>query len=480
MAVAFNYTDLDYYNEEEYDIMDDVKQDKYNDYSSYDEYLEHYTTELGYIFTEAALSGSINFTPDKKRKSRVITKQEEIDEILSINHSKARKKTILMGLFANFGKEPKYNPYDIIEVPKGGFGGLSYSKDDMDREEAIGKIPNPKDPKRVMEIKTSTKKNKSSFITTVGILIFNRIFTEPISDIVGYINESVTAKKFSGAINKKISYAILEDRMSIKQMKHLIENTQLIMSCCSSWASSHTNRIFTMQEDIIKKKQEILSRPGIKEKIDASDLTTMKNMENELIDYSKKLLRDDPSIDMFLSDARSTFDNNFKNMYLMRSGVTGTDMKTTIVLDSYMDGMNLKDYSAIADAAVVGAYSKSCMTAGPGHLERQFLGATSHLSLTDQPDSDCHTRHYKEVKITKDNIDNNYYSYIIENGKLVELLPSNADKYIGKTVKMRTSDECEAPNGFICDHCMGTLPRRLGMTNIGLMTPIGMSSLKNG
>ena len=45
---------------------------------------------------------------------------------------------------------------------------------------------------------------------------------------------------------------------------------------------------------------------------------------------------------------------------------------------------------------------------------------------------------------------------------------------------MRMSDECEAPNGFICDHCMGTLPRRLGMTNIGLMTPIGMSSLKNG
>jgi len=487
MAVAFNYTDSDYYTEdEEYDVLDDIVQEKYNSINensdlNYYEYMDKLRSNFDAIISEAAVKNSINFTPDAKRKSKKITNQADIDKILSITHSKARTKSVLMELFADFGNGPKYNPYDIIEVPKGAFGGLSYSKNDMDRAEAIAMVPDNKDPKKMVEIKTSTKKNKNSFTTTVGSLIFNRIFTEPLSDILGYINESITSKKYGSSINKKISYALLEDRIGIKQLKHLIENTQLIMSCCSAWASSHTNRIFTMQEDIAKKKEEILNRPGMKEKLESSDLTAMKEMENELIDYSKnKILKDDPSIDMFLSGARSSFDNNFKNMYLMRSGVTGTDLKTTVVTDSYMDGMDLKNYSVIADAAVVGAFSKSCMTAGPGHLERQFLGATSHLSLLEQADSDCHTHNYKEVQITKSNLSNCYYSYIIEDGKLVELLPSNGDKYIGKTVKMRMSDECEAPNGFICDHCMGTLPRRLGMTNIGLMTPIGMSSLKNG
>ena len=487
MAVAFNRTEFET-DEDEYtdEILSDIQQEKYNSIKedtnlSYYEYLEKYTNKLESVFTEAAVKDSLNFSPEKKRKSKKITNKEEIDKILSINHSQARLKHILMELFGDFGNGPQYNPYDIIEVPKGAFGGLSYSKNEMDKAEAIAIILDYKDPKKKIEIKTSTKKNKHSFTTTVGTLIFNRIFTEPISDILGYINQAITKGGYGKLINSKISYAILEDRMSITQLKHLIENSQLIMSCCSAWSSSHTNTIFTMQEEITKKKEEILNRPGMREKIEAADLTTMKEMEKELIKYStEKILKDDPSLDMFLSGARSNLDDNFKNMYIMRSGVSGTDMKTTIVTDSYMDGMDLKNYSVIADAAVVGAYSKSCMTAGPGHLERQFLGATSHLSLMEDPDSDCHTHNYKEVKITKDNLSNNYYSYIIEGNKLVELLPSNGDKYIGKTVKMRMSDECEAPNGFICDHCMGTLPRRLKMTNIGLMTPIGMSSLKNG
>ena len=68
---------------------------------------------------------------------------------------------------------------------------------------------------------------------------------------------------------------------------------------------------------------------------------------------------------------------------------------------------------------------------------------------------------------------------IANNGAIVELTPENAEKYIGKTVKMRYSSLCKAKNSCICEHCAGTLFRRIGIMNAGMASPIMASSMKN-
>ena len=107
----------------------------------------------------------------------------------------------------------------------------------------------------------------------------------------------------------------------------------------------------------------------MKEALENGDLVKMKEFENELIAYAKEILKDDQSIDMFNSGARSTWDNNFKCMWLCRSGVTGTDGKVSVITSSYVDGMDPKDYVAVADAAIGGPYSKAKKTANGGYLE---------------------------------------------------------------------------------------------------------------
>lgn len=429
----------------------------YDTPSYYDDILTEDTNDIDECLHVLAEAGGINFAKPQKRKARLITDKNELESILSIDHTKASQKSTIMDLFGDFGDGPKYNPYDIITVPPRAYGGLSK----IDKEVACT---------------SSTKTNSTKFVTTIGLWIFNRWFIEPMSDILGYINESITADVY-GSINKKVSYALLEDKITVKQLKNFIIDSQIIMSCCSAIASSHTETMFTMEELIAKKKKELLKKyeKGIKE----VDLTVMKALEAELIDYAKEILKDDPAKDMFDSGARSSYGNNFKNMYLLRSGIRKTDGTYAIVTTSYIEGMDAKDYADINDAAVGGPFSRSNKTREGGYIERLVLGSTAHIKILGK-DSDCGTKEYITVDLTSKNVSDWYYSFMVaNNGAVVELTPENAEKYIGKTVKMRYSSLCKAKNSCICEHCAGTLFRRIGIINAGMASPIMASSMKN-
>ena len=235
----------------------------------------------------------VNFTFGKKRVARTITNKEDVEMLTSLSYLACQNKSTIMELCADFGNGPRFNPYDIFTVPIGAFGGLSASKDKETRD-ASGyyttkdgrPIPGTRDPMSSdVYHGTSTKKNRIPFTTTVGLWLFNKAFIEPMSDILGYVNYSITKKTYGG-INGKLSNALLQDKISLTQLKAFIQLGQLWMSMCSSLASSHSTLLFAMQERIAKKKEEILKRPGMKEALDNGDLLKMKEFEKELIAYA--------------------------------------------------------------------------------------------------------------------------------------------------------------------------------------------------
>lgn len=427
----------------------------------------------------------LNFTLDKKRKAKEITDEKDVEELLAIDHREASRKSTIMSLCANFGVAPRFNPYDILKIPAGIYGGISKdAKDDLLDEVGFykdkngvplppGKRPSSSD----IYVPTSTKKNKNTFTTTVGLWLFNRCFIEPISDILGYVNYSIT-KKSNGKINDIMSKAVLDDKISVQQIKNYIEQSQLWMSMSSAVSSSHTEAIFAMSEQINKKKQEILNRPGMKEKLDAGNLVAMKQVEAELIAYAKEILKDDQSIDMFESNARADYNNSVRNMYLCRSGAVQTDGSVKFIASSYMDGMSPDEYTAVADASVGGPFNKTNKTKIGGYLEKTTTLAIGHITMLGK-DSDCHTPYTINVELTKDNQNDWMYSFVVtSSGSLVELTPDTIGKYIGKTVKIRYSSLCKASDSHICEKCGGTLFRRIGFENIGLGGFIAMSAIK--
>ena len=156
-------------------------------------------------------------------------------------------------------------------------------------------------------------------------------------------------------------------------------------------------------------------------------------------------------------------------MYIMRGVVRNPDPNTkkkyNIVTGNYMDGIPAEEYSTVAGGATYGAYSRSKKTEVGGWLEKLFIASYQHLQL-DPYGSDCGTKRHIVVNLTKDNIDNYMYSYVIQNNGSLELIDTTTrDKYIGKTVKLRFSSMCESKTG-ICNKCAGELIYRLeGINN---------------
>ena len=385
----------------------------------------------------------INAPKHVVRKPKHITNPKDIEYILSLTEDQAAAKNTIMDLFADFGDGPRFNTYDIIEIPKGSYG--------------------------------KTKKNKNQFTTTVGLYVFNKGCIEDMSDVLGYINEPITADKYD-EINELVSYAKLEDKITIQQLKDFIIQSQIYMSCTSALSPSHTMVLLLISDKIEAKKKQLL-KDKYGEAIKNKDIKAMDALDKELLDYAKELLKDDPSVDMFNSGARSSWGNNFKNMYVSRGTVKLTDGSFDMVTSSYMSGLSKEDLVKANDAAVGGPYSRAVKTKEGGYNEKKILYGLQHVKVLPKG-SDCGTNRTINVTLTKKNIKNWMYSFVKQGSNLVEITSDTKDKFIGKTVKMRYFSLCESKNG-ICEKCAGTLFNRLGITNVGLASDIFGSRLKN-
>lgn len=380
------------------------------------------------------------------RKSKEIKDSELINYLISLTEEDCLTLSTMMELLGDFGNGEKCKPYDYFLVPANVYG-------------------------------PEGKKNKKQFTTTVGLWIFNKAFIEQdLFEVFQYIDEPFS-KKVHGKINNELSYAVLEDKVSLDILKRFELKIQKFMPLVSVLSASYTDKMLTITEDITKKKKELLKK--YKEGIDKQDPKVMDTIEHELLEFSKELLKDDPSMDMFDSGARASFGNNFKNMFVSKGAVKNPDPTKgyDLITSSYMDGIGKEEYPAFAASLSAGPYSRAKKTETGGYWEKLYLRAFQHLKLLPAG-SDCGTTKTLKVYLTDKNIDGWMYSYIVEGSKLIELTSENKSKYLNKEVKFRFSSLCEAKDGFFCNKCAGNLFYRLGIENIGSVTPQIPSKVK--
>lgn len=388
----------------------------------------------------------------KKRTSKTITNSDDINYLIGLKEEDITT-SLIMELFADFDKYQKYNPYDILTVPAGGYGGT---------------LPNGKE-----------KKNKQPFTTTIGRLIFNKYFIEcepELLDRIGFVNENI-GKKVYGKLFDNLGYDVLEGRISIETYKRFCKKSQKFMPYVSILAPNHSDNMLTITKAINKRKAQLIKEN--QEAFDKGDVMVVDKVSKELLDYARELMKDDPAMDMFLSGAGGSFENNFKNMFIMRGSVQDPDPRKSynIITSNYVDGVSKEEYSKLANTLAAGPYSRSKKTELGGYWEKLFLQSLQHVIL-EEPGSDCGTKRHITIKVTDKNIGSIMYCYTINNdGSLTEITSENKSKFIGKTIKLRFSSMCESKNG-ICNKCAGNLFYRLGIRNVGAATPQIPSRLK--
>ena len=381
------------------------------------------------------------------RVSTKITDSELKRYILEIKESDITS-SFIYDLFGEFNGVSKCNPYDLIEIPAGLYG-------------------------------PEGKKNKNKFMTTVGIWIFNKWFIEQdLFDLFGYINKIIDGDQLED-MNQILSYALMEDRISVQVLKKYLMKTQLAMQFVTVLAPNYSEELLTVSVKIDKKKDALIKK--YKKELDEGNTVIAKQIEDELIAYAKDLLKDDPALDSFVSGARSNINNNFKNMFIWKGATRDPNpdskQEFRIATSNYMEGIKREEYSLYANSGIEGAYSRGKKTEHGGYLENLTTMAYQDLIL-DEPGTDCKTNRHIEVVLTKKNINRYIYNNIIESsGKLVELNSTNMDKYIGKKVKMRMAYLC--PHEKPCNACAGNFYYKIGVRNVGLTLMQVFSIYKN-
>ena len=381
------------------------------------------------------------------RVSTKITDPELKRYILGIKESDITS-SFIYDLFGEFNGVSKCNPYDLIEIPAGLYG-------------------------------PEGKKNKNKFLTTVGIWIFNKWFIEQdLFDLFGYINKIIDGDQLED-MNQILSYALMEDRISVQVLKKYLMKTQLAMQFVTVLAPNYSEELLTISVKIDKKKDALIKK--YKKELDEGNTVIAKQIEDELIAYAKDLLKDDPALDSFVSGARSNINNNFKNMFIWKGATRDPNpdskQEFRIATSNYMEGIKREEYSLYANSGIEGAYSRGKKTEHGGYLENLTTMAYQDLIL-DEPGTDCKTNRHIEVVLTKKNINRYIYNNIIESsGKLVELNSTNMDKYIGKKVKMRMAYLC--PHEKPCNACAGNFYYKIGVRNVGLTLMQVFSIYKN-
>lgn len=381
-----------------------------------------------------------------KRIAKQITNPKDIEFLLGIDQDQGTNLSFIMELFGDFNGKVKFNPYDTFVVPKGSYG-------------------------------KGNKKNKNAFKTTVGIWVFNKVFIEQeLFDLYGYINEPIN-KKMVGKITEKIGYAILEEKLPLDALKNFIMKCQKFMPYVSVLANGYSMKLLTITKTINKAKVDLIKK--YRDRLDANDPDAVITIQDELLKLAKETLKDDVSIDTYNSGARGSFDNDFKNMFIMK-GITKNPDPTkgyNIIMSNYIEGISKEEYADFANSLAEGPYSRSNKTEVGGYWEKLMLPAFQHIKIGEKG-SDCGTKRTITVKLTNDNIKEYMYCFIKEGSKLIELNSDNKDKYINKTVQMRFASLCEAEDGKICNACAGNLFNKLGITNVGAAMPQIASKLK--
>lgn len=365
------------------------------------------------------------------KRMPVIINGPDLPDIINLKNQKITS-ILLKTLFANTSKsEAKYLTKDKISIPK------------------------------------NTLYNNDTILTTIGRYVFNILLNEVgLLQHIGYQNETFNKSAINN-LNSKVSNLLLNNKIEIQIVHNYINLLQWFFSVSSFLIPTLSLDFVSVLPSVRKRKEELAKK--YKEALENGDIVASSEIEKELINIAKNELKDDASMELYTSGSRGSFENNYKNVAIMRGAIPNVAIpgQFEISLDNLSDGTSKEEYGKFANLTVNGSYARSIQTQIGGYETKKYNAAFQTLVM-DEPGSNCNTKRTIKVLLTDSNKKDYLLSYIVVNNKLVLLDDSNINSYIGKTVNMRSPIYCTSEK--ICNICMGEVYYRMDkITNVGLL-----------
>ena len=365
----------------------------------------------------------------------------------------------------------KLDPKDItFDKLVGWFGNLTSISNGSKNNSVEKSKFNPTDTLTIEPGEYKLYHGKTPMRTTIGRLIIHKVLVEGLAfeHIFEYQNKVMKAGDY-GAFDANVAASLKDDLISVDQMYKYIDTRDWFgLQLHGVITTSFTPGVLIVPDDVKKLKKKLMTEN--KKALENGDERVMEKIENELLDRTKEDLKDDIGMDLYNSGARGSVNNHLKNILLTRGAIKNPATgKYEIIENSLMNGLAKKDIPTHSNVIVSGAYPKACGTAVSGYLAKELLAALQ-TEVLGPKDSDCGSIRTIDVPITAKNKKDYIYRYIKEGNTLVNLTADNIDKYVGKTVKMRTPLYCVGvgKDKCLCNKCAGDFYYKLGKTNIGL------------
>lgn len=357
-------------------------------------------------------------------------------------------KTLLQTLFActydmKAGKriDPKYNTYDLLKL------------------------------------KPNEYYNKEALITTCGLFIFNkRVLEKNYLSRIGYQNTPISDKQYK-KLNVLLSGFAYEGPEEFDKYVDFLNVSRWLgdtfdAEICASMSLKSLQPLPAVE----KKKKELLKK--YEKEIQDGRMDVVDDITKQLLAIAEEEMKDDPSLELYKSGARGSFDNAYRRMQIMIGPVWNAAMgQYDILTNSLYDGYTKDQIVTTANNTVSVFYPKAIGSGVAGYLSKQINAAFQTVVIGEE-ESDCGQKHTREMLLTADKANSYMFSNMVEGSKLVALTPENKDKYIGKTVKMRVATDCTADNP--CSKCIGSRYYKMGLKNMGLTVSKISGTFLNG
>ena len=241
--------------------------------------------------------------------------------------------------------------------------------DTVDIEDGVN--TNTKKSKYNMDDKMTLSHNEYKCVdgtiqTTLGRFMYTKIVLEGagIENVIGFVNEEITDKCY-GKIAAKIAEGLVDDKITVEQMyKYTDLRDWLGLQMHGVITTSFTMSSLKVPKEVQTLKKELLTK--YKKEIEDGDPVVSEKIEKALVNKVKETTKDDVGMDLYLSGARGSLSNNYKNMNLYRgaikNNITG---KYDIVTNSLVDGLDKKDIAPHSNTLVAGAFEWGCTLKTP-------------------------------------------------------------------------------------------------------------------
>lgn len=330
--------------------------------------------------------------------------------------------------------------------------------------------------------------NESKFVkpnskTRLGIYIANKFIYEDL-EIFGYINETLNNKVLS-KIDAGIAKALTSGALTPEKVFVFLDKCQYLYGggLAHIINTSISSTLINLPESSRQLRKKLIDEN--RDEIKAGNPQVTSSIEKQitadaLVQMRKK---NDPAMALYDSGCGVDPYNNFKTMFVMKGAIIDNTGESPtgykVVTSNYDDGISKDDMPIIADSLVTGAYSRGVLTQDSGYSGKMYNAIFQRIKLGPRG-SDCGTKETKKVLITEENKERyGQYRFIMENGKPVMLTPETIDKYVGKTVALRSPKFCKCKDPEYCNICFGDREYRVGVKNVGLSFNIAQGALMN-